>query len=166
MHAGYTDQVEHSVGMSSKFGHLSERGILPHQDLVLRITVCADLQNIDTIVSTCISCLEEHCQFEACDCILSIKMNQLHVCLQYRGFISLANLSSNTETGLNSFLESKVKQYTSNNKIVLCNERVANASRRMHTTKKQFLVHYSTAPKHKQEQQLLKSNFSADSPVH
>lgn len=41
----YTDQVEYSVGMSSQFGHLSERGVLPHQDLVLRISVCADLQN-------------------------------------------------------------------------------------------------------------------------
>ena len=40
----YTNQVEYSVGMSSKFGHLSERRIFPHQDLVLGIPMCADLQ--------------------------------------------------------------------------------------------------------------------------
>lgn len=38
-----TDQVKHSVGMPCEFGHLGERGILPNEDLVLRISMRADL---------------------------------------------------------------------------------------------------------------------------
>lgn len=40
-----TNQVKYSVGMASKFGHLGERGILPYKDLVLGISMRADLQN-------------------------------------------------------------------------------------------------------------------------
>lgn len=39
-----TDQVKDSVGMPREFGHLGERGVLPNKDLVLRISMCADLQ--------------------------------------------------------------------------------------------------------------------------
>ena len=38
-----THQVQHSVGVPSELGHLAERRILPHQDLVLGVAVGADL---------------------------------------------------------------------------------------------------------------------------
>lgn len=50
-HTVDTDQVEHSVGMSCELGHLGEGGVLPHQDLVLGITVCADLQRTNITFS-------------------------------------------------------------------------------------------------------------------
>lgn len=43
----HTNQVENSVWMSSEFGHLGERGILPHQDLVLGISMRAHLKNTE-----------------------------------------------------------------------------------------------------------------------
>jgi len=35
-------QIEHSVGMTGELGHLREAWILPHENLVLRVTVRAD----------------------------------------------------------------------------------------------------------------------------
>lgn len=61
-----TDQVEHSVGMACEFGHLGERGILPNQDLVLRISMCADLQkrfkDKQTNKQTLISAIKTSCK--------------------------------------------------------------------------------------------------------
>lgn len=37
-------QVEHSVGVACEFRHLCEGGVLPHQDLVLGVAVCAYLE--------------------------------------------------------------------------------------------------------------------------
>lgn len=38
-----TYQVEHPVRVSGKLGYLTECRIFPHQDLILRVTMCADL---------------------------------------------------------------------------------------------------------------------------
>lgn len=44
--AGVHYQVENSVGVAGELGHLCQRGVLPHQDLILRVTVCADLRAV------------------------------------------------------------------------------------------------------------------------
>jgi hypothetical protein len=35
-------QIQHAVGMARQLGHLDERGVFPHQDLVLRVAVGRD----------------------------------------------------------------------------------------------------------------------------
>ena len=40
---GRHGEVEHPVGVAGQLGHLHERRVLPHQDLVLRVAVCGDL---------------------------------------------------------------------------------------------------------------------------
>lgn len=39
-----TYQIEHPIRVAGQFSYLSERGVFPHQDLVLRVTMCADLE--------------------------------------------------------------------------------------------------------------------------
>ena len=40
---GRHGEVEHPVRVAGQLGHLHERRVLPHQDLVLRVAVCGDL---------------------------------------------------------------------------------------------------------------------------
>ena len=40
---GRHGEVEHPVRVAGQLGHLHERRVLPHQDLVLRVAVCRDL---------------------------------------------------------------------------------------------------------------------------
>lgn len=39
-----TYQIEHPIRVAGQFGYLSERGVFPHEDLILRVTMRADLE--------------------------------------------------------------------------------------------------------------------------